>query len=654
MQMHVAAASGNKPLLKKIIKILPLKLLETKDDLGRTPLILCILNNKYECATVLLKAGVQVDNCDNAGWTALHKAISLGRHRFVKLLLAYGSSWQQRNFLGLTPLHLAAAYPSTKCLSLILKYVKRGETDIQDSKKKTALHWSAIRSNPDHIKLLLAHGANICIPDEQGKTPLHWAAMNLLPRALNCVKLLLAKQRNLVNWQDYGGRSALHLATATGSIEIVHYLASREDCDIDILDNAFCTPLHWAAKKGLVEKVSILLNKGASHLSADGSGATPLHYAAYKNNAKIVEMFLSRIYIDDEEDLEGRTAFIWAAATQADEAVKVMAASNANINHADKNGMTALHVASMHGHVSTVQLLIRLDASVNAKDKSGMSPFLKACEFGRAAVAQILLDHAADINLVDNNGCSGLHWCALGGHANLCQILLMRGADYTAQDVTGMTPLHYACTQTGNINCVSVLLESKADPNVVDEEGKTPLHVAALSGQRGASRLLCEYNTNVNAMARTNDWLTALDCAIMKDNREVVSLLQGYDAVRAEEIKELAACKIQAWYRENRRQKKIQHFISRNYVARVLMCVVNKVFCDSKIPVASWRLSSLCCSSDFASRPLLVAKESTVLVKAAEKKCSYDDYILQMENNCAITIQRAWRRHSMICKFKKM
>jgi len=42
--------------------------------------------------------------------------------------------------------------------------------------KMTALHWSAFHNRPEHVRLLLAKGANGYLSDIDGKTPLHWAA----------------------------------------------------------------------------------------------------------------------------------------------------------------------------------------------------------------------------------------------------------------------------------------------------------------------------------------------------------------------------------------------------------------------------------------------------------------------------------------------
>lgn len=548
LPIHIACMTGNKGALKSLISCIPKRGLESKDYLGRTPLILTVSGNYLECGVVLLKAGATVDNTDNAGQTALHVAACKGFHQFVRELLSYKASWMQRDSFGATALHMAAIHPNVKGLTVIVKYLKPAEIDVQDSSLQTALHWSAAYAYNDNIKVLLAQGANTCIPDVDGKTPLHWAVANSSPEALACVKTLLKNKDSLINWQDYQGRSPLHIAVACGSEEVVYYLASKENCIVDILDNCFCTPLHCAAKKGLSEKADILLKKRATHLSKDDNGATPLHYAVHNDHAETVKVFISKNYINDEPDRFGRSALMWAAIKNAESALELLTSVISSLEYADKNGVTALHAAAIYGNVPAIELLVKAGTSVDIKDKYGMTPFLKACEFGRSKAALALLNLNANMNEIDFNSCSALHWCARRGHAFLTEILIKRGANFDIQDSLGMTPLHYTSATGDFINCTCVLVESGADLNVVDLEGKTPLHSAVLNESFGVVRYLCEHGSDVNAkFLFENDWVTPYDCAMLKYNVDIATLLERYGGVRAQDIKECAAKVIQKW-----------------------------------------------------------------------------------------------------------
>ncbi|GFS72610.1 inversin [Nephila pilipes] len=680
LSLHVACTTGKRNLVKKIIGSVPLKELETKDEMGKTPLMLSVMHNQLECSILLLKADVYIDNSDIFGQTALHIAANKGFHRAVKLLISYNASCLQKDFHGVTPLHLAAIHNNPKCLLAMLKEIKPGEIDIQDSSKKTPLHWSAAYSNIENTRILLAMHANVCIPDEEGKTPLHWAVINSNSSALGCIEVLLEQEGSVINWQAYDGRSALHLAVATGNVEVVRYLVGREDCDVDVVDNAFCTPLHLAAVKGFSEKVNILLNGSTFCISADDNGATALHYAAYNNHATTMDIFLSRnlVCADDITDENGRNAFIWAAARNSEDVVKIMAISVADILYADKDGVTALHAAAIQGHEAIIELLIDFQVPVELKDKYGLTPLLRACEYGRLKAALALINHGANIYVQDANNRSTVHWCAVHGHAYLCQILLLKGVECNSLDSFGMAPLHYSCGK-GYLNCVSVLLETKAQINITNMKGKMPLHLAVLNGHLGVVKLLCEYDADVNAMAFQTCWRTPLDLASMNNNIEIVKLLRQYGALS---FKEIAAHKIQVWFRNRsgkfsgekqffqefrnlheRNQettsntaflKAYQHV---NDAFNMQLFIRQKFFfemCPSEIP--------LFIQDTYANRGILQQNfqkgyceniVSSSLKRYQKDRCLGETNV-NIEIRAACIIQRTWRRYILKKRFKNM
>ncbi|WAR11074.1 INVS-like protein, partial [Mya arenaria] len=341
-----------------------------------------------------------------------------GNVRLLKLVLSKGADCHQKDNEGQTALHLCTRHKSPK----------------------TALHWAASYGN-------LEHDSNIGIPDIEGKTPLHWAASSKDPEAVNCVKLILDTTPSVINWQDYEGRTALHLAVADGNIAVVKALVAVDNCNI----------------------VSLLLDNHADYSSSDQNGATPLHYAAQNNFDDTVEVFLSRATVTDETDVEGRSAFMWASGKGADGVVSMFIKHNVDIQQVDKNGGTALHAAALSGHASTVKHLLDHGALIDATDFMKHTPLFRACEMGHTDVVQTLIDDGARVDMVDEDGRSPLHWAALGGHAYICQTLIkyvepqfsvlhMEGMSI------GMTALHWSCSK-GHLDAVKLLIEYRTFPN---------------------------------------------------------------------------------------------------------------------------------------------------------------------------------------------
>ena len=110
----------------------------------------------------------------------------------------------------------------------------------------TPLHWAATHGSNENVKLLIKNGANVLIFDEKGKTPLHWAAINPTENAKSCVQTIINAAPTSINWQDFEGVSALHLAVFKGSLEIIDTILSTKHFDLEQMDNQFRTALFWA------------------------------------------------------------------------------------------------------------------------------------------------------------------------------------------------------------------------------------------------------------------------------------------------------------------------------------------------------------------------------------------------------------------------
>ncbi|PJF17752.1 ankyrin repeat protein [Paramicrosporidium saccamoebae] len=119
---------------------------------------------------------------DEAGWTALHQAASLGMTSTVKLLLPH--------------------YPNV--------IISKGG--------QTPLHYAAGKGHIAVVRLLLSMAT---IRDARGQTALHRAAT--LGRT-EVVELLLAHSPQLINWMDADKATALDLAEQDGHETTAAYL----------------------------------------------------------------------------------------------------------------------------------------------------------------------------------------------------------------------------------------------------------------------------------------------------------------------------------------------------------------------------------------------------------------------------------------------
>jgi hypothetical protein len=197
--------------------------LNTKNEF----LILASQNGHKDIVAFLLEKGIDINQTDQDGWTALMLASEYGHEEIVKILLA------KENI----------------------------EINQEDKWGNTALMEVSIKGHVEIVKLLLAE-ENIEINQKDkwnGKTALMWASEK---GHVEIVKLLLAKENKDINQQDGVRENALICASENGHVEIVKLLLAKENIEINQTDQNGRTALWWASIKGHVEIVKMLEAKG--------------------------------------------------------------------------------------------------------------------------------------------------------------------------------------------------------------------------------------------------------------------------------------------------------------------------------------------------------------------------------------------------------
>lgn len=582
--LHSSTILGDKNNLAQILQDGSVNL-ESRDRWGRVALVYGILSNHQEAVEALLKAGARIEAIDTHKRTPLHYAAYKGYLGPLKALLSSidlnrskDGLWLAQDAGGVTPLHHAAHHNSPKCLQALLKYAAPGTLDIEDHHKRTPLHWAAAYGAEENVRLLIKHGANNLLPDQEGKTPLHWASMSKADGATNSVKILISSAPSSVNWQDYDGITALHLAVAEVQQDTVEVLISVDKCKVDICDNQFRTPLHWAANRGLTSIVGLLLEVGASLSAVDVYGAAPLHYAAQLNHARTVELIVRRPPVREEASKDGCTALLWAAAKGADNAIKVMIRHGALVQQCDPRGCTALHIAAGGGHVSTVSVLLRLRAHPDHIDNDGRTSLQYAALGGHSNIVKLLAQAGASLYHRDAEGQCALHHAVISGHLHLAHILIKAGSSVNVTDYCGRSPLHIAAWR-GLSDVIYLLLENRGDVNARDHQGKSALHWAAEHGHLGAVNTLLDFHAYPNYTATTEERYTAVDYAYVAEHLEVAEVILDAGGVSITCIMEVAAIKIQSWFKGRLARKRyLQHMRSVKLDGKYKLTNVESVF----------------------------------------------------------------------------
>ena len=199
------------------------------------------------------------------------------------------------------------------------------------------------------------------------------------------------------------GNAQLVDAVRRGDVNRVERLLER-GAEADSTTPDGTTALLWAAHLDRIDIATLLVRAGSKVSIANRYGVTPAMQAATNGNAELMALFLEAGTDANAKTPQGETLLMIAARTGRTDAVRTLLGRGANPNTPEnKRGQTALMWAAAEGHVHTVQTLLDAGANRDAESKKGFTAFLFAVRQGKINVVRALLQHKARINPSDPN-----------------------------------------------------------------------------------------------------------------------------------------------------------------------------------------------------------------------------------------------------------
>ena len=176
-----------------------------------------------------------------------------------------------------------------------------------------------------------------------------------------------------------------YLAELGDDILWAFLLDSRKVSVADTKDKNGRSPLSWAAEKGYIAIINLLLETGeADAESTDNTGWTPLSWAARSGYEAVVKLLLATGKVDaDSRDNDGRTPLSWAAGSGYEAVVKLLLATGkVDVDSRDKDGRGPLwHAVNAHSAFKIEGIVLMLlatgDVDPSAIDNLGISPLAK-------------------------------------------------------------------------------------------------------------------------------------------------------------------------------------------------------------------------------------------------------------------------------------
>ncbi|XP_077939056.1 ankyrin repeat domain-containing protein 26 isoform X14 [Gasterosteus aculeatus] len=214
----------------------------------------------------------------------------------------------------------------------------------------------------------------------------------------------------------------VHKAALVGDLSKLKQLAKKND--VNQLDKENRTALHIACASGHVEVVQFLVESKAKLNLCDNQNRSALMKAVQGQHERCVSILLENRADPNHVDINGNTALHLAANIPSISTTVLLLEHAADINAQNKEGFTPLTVSVREDHFEMAEFLLNKGAGVNVMDQAQRSPLMHAARNGHSGMLQLLLRFEADITLKDNKGWSADEYAVMNGH-HPCSLLII-------------------------------------------------------------------------------------------------------------------------------------------------------------------------------------------------------------------------------------
>jgi ankyrin repeat protein len=451
------------------------------------------------------------------GTSEFHVSASLGsRSALLASLRSYRGPPHRQDMNGNTPLHIALIGDYADVVALLMDWysmwkepnrIERTTSDSQDlqlfdldaqnNEGDTALDIAFVMMANTAVVKLLDMGA--CVQRVNQPHLLLFHAIGNKDIAL--IKKLIANHIDLTGAiyfaveQDVPCEIFLELLREGASHERLE-IGREHDTDQYRGSNA----LHLASYLGLKQKVTMLLEFGASATALDWNGQCPLQTAVntrnfYDTDNDILKSLLRHAPSAVElQDHKGCTALDDAVQLGRIRFVRILLQEGQYSSpsptltrlffeeHMIDMICEKIDTGDMGELVELEHMIEKID--IEAVDAHGRDVLWQAAANGRKAITeQLVKKHAVNINAVDVSGTSSLLVAVQNKHVDIVETLLsVRGIDVNSMDNKCESPLHAAVSNADKASVQLLLSAEGIDLSVRDREGITPLTRAVNAG----------------------------------------------------------------------------------------------------------------------------------------------------------------------------
>lgn len=395
----------------------------------------------------LINNGIDINEEDDDGLTALHHAAEGGHPKCVEILLQNGADVNGKG----SPLHMVRDVETAQLL-----FQAKATLNAHDECGNSPLQTAIRKGKQELVEFFLSVGAEVQCANAKGQTPLHTLCSSYLakPHEEKLTRKMIEMGAN-VNSKDSQGRSPLHLAVMNYNLEkrntvsiLITAGASVTDLDLEGMSPIHrfidkCRPYSEGDTKLLLDYIDLLVTNDSEANSKNVIGQTILHLAIRAGAPlEVLEYLEQKGCRATAKDGQKRSLLHCAVDRELDDVIDILhflLDKGLNVNCADIWGQTVLHHAIEKNRKELVKALIERGADVNVEDSVGRQPLHIAAERGWDVICNSLVTLGANINAQDKYQSTPLHFAAMINEAPVAKLLIKAGCDVALRDARGQT-----------------------------------------------------------------------------------------------------------------------------------------------------------------------------------------------------------------------
>ena len=264
--------------------------------------------------------------------------------------------------------------------------------------------------------------------------------------------------------EELDGITPVHIATRCGFKDIVEFIASFVDNNVNAPKGNGVTPMFVAARFGHLNIVKFLGEKIENSYATEVEGWTPLQLAASNGHTKIVKYLAKKLGNPNQCCSDGWWTIHLAARYGYIEIVKYLAQFKNFDAPTTIDGWTAIHMAAQEGHIEVVKYLAPRVKNPNAPRPNGWTPIHSAARAGHTDIVNYLGAMVDNPNAPEQNGYTPIHVAAREGRIGVIQspIFTSNPQNYTQPLPNGQTPMKLAA-QNNHPEVVKMILKILTD-----------------------------------------------------------------------------------------------------------------------------------------------------------------------------------------------